>query len=96
MGRVIEFNTTSIIITKMVNFIEFFTIKFCSSFKRILIRNGGTIIKINSSDKIKSFKANILKKTDKKKLNNNKNEPISLHKPSFLPRMLIYKIVLDR
>jgi hypothetical protein len=92
---VTEFNTTTRIASKIKSFVELLTTKACSSFKRMLIRNGGIIININIRDKIASSKASILKKIDKMKLNNSKNEPISLLKPSFLPRMLIYETVLE-
>ncbi len=96
IGSVTEFNTTTSITSEIRNFIELLTTKTCSSFKRMLIRNGGIIIKIIIRDKIASSKASIVKMIDKMKLNTNKNEPISLQRPSFLPRILICKTVLER
>ena len=88
-GRVIKFNIATTVVSKNKNILEFLTIKFSSSFKRTLIRNGGIIIKSETRYNCKLFKGKKLKKIDKMRLTNINIEPKSLKIPSFLPRMLI-------
>ncbi len=70
---------------KNKNFVVFLIKKSCSSFKTTLSKNDGRIIQISSRYNIRSFRANILNRIDKIRLNKIRNEPKILKNAPFLP-----------